>query len=117
MIREAFVNWKRATENLLMLTKEKDEEKRDETIEKINQLLDVRDQLQGQIQAPFTDEEKVFRQELITMEAKLQHELKNYMENIRQEISVSKSKGSHMKSYVNPYQSLARDGAYYDTKQ
>lgn len=117
MIRDAFVNWRKVTENLLMLTKEKNEEKRDETIEKIDQLLDVRDQLQRQMQAPFTDEEKVLGEELIVLEAKLQHELKFYMESIRQEISVSKSKGSHMKSYVNPYQSLARDGAYYDTKQ
>lgn len=117
MIRDAFVNWKRATENLLMLTEEKDEEKRDETIAKINQLLELRDQLQTQIGAPFTKEEEVLGKELIDLETTLQKKLASYTESIRRDIAVSQSKKSNMKSYINPYQNMARDGAYYDTKQ
>lgn len=117
MMRDAFVNWRRATENLLVLMEEKDEEKRDEIIEKVDQLLTVRDQLQTEMAPPFTKEEEAFGKELIELETVLQTRLKTYTENIRREITVSQSKKSNMKSYVNPYQNIMRDGAYYDTKQ
>lgn len=117
MIRQAFVNWRKATEQLLLFLDEKSEEKRDEVIAKINQLLDVRDQLQKTMQAPFTEEEKDLGKELMDLETVLQKRLVEYTKNIRQEISVSQAKKSNMKNYVNPYQNLAKDGAYYDTKQ
>jgi len=33
------------------------------------------------------------------------------------DISEAQSKKDHMKSYVNPYSNVARDGTFYDTKQ
>lgn len=117
MIRQSFVNWRKVTEQLLLFLDEKSEEKRDEMVAKVNQLLDVRDQLQKVMQAPFTDEEKELGKELMELESVLQKKLEAFTKKIRQEISVSQSKKSHVKSYVNPYQSVMQDGTYYDTKQ
>lgn len=117
MIRQAFVDWKRATEKLIEILGEQQEEKRDRVIEQVEKLLDVREQLQKGIQAPFTKEEEVFGKEVVQLEQQLQKKLNHFFKMIQQDISVTQSKKTNMKSYVNPYRNLAQDGAYYDTKQ
>ncbi|MDS9470336.1 flagellar protein FliT [Sporosarcina pasteurii] len=117
MIRQALVNWHRATESLLSISGNVSDEKRDEAIKKIEKLLDVRDQLQPEIKAPFTKEEEALGKELTQLEVTLQAQLAIFIKGIRQDISVAQSKKTNMKNYVNPYGNMARDGAYYDTKQ
>lgn len=117
MIRKALVDWQRATESILSLSENVSEEKREAVIERIEKLLDVRDQLQPEIQAPFTKEEEAFGKELISLEDKLQKQLSLFTKGIRKDITISQSKKTNMKNYVNPYGNMPRDGAYYDTKQ
>lgn len=117
MIRQAMVDWKRATESLLVTLDEQQEEKRSEVIERVEKLLDVRDQLQKKIESPFTKEEEAFGKEIIQLEQQFQTKMKQFFHTIQQDISVAQSKKTHMKSYVNPYRNLPQDGAYYDTKQ
>lgn len=117
MIRSALVTWRKATESLLIEAEKIDEELRDEAIEKIEALLDVREKLQPEIAAPFTAEEEAFGKELVALEAKLQKKLTSFNQQVYAKISVAQSKKNHMKNYVNPYSSLMRDGAYYDTKK
>lgn len=116
-MRQALIDWQRATKSLLMITENVTEDQRDEVIMKINQLLDVREALQPKIKAPFTKEEETYGQALMQLEADLQKQLAVFMKGIRQDISVTQSKKTHMKNYVNPYGNMAPDGAYYDTKQ
>ncbi|WP_082295086.1 hypothetical protein [Sporosarcina ureilytica] len=117
MIRKALIDWQRATDSLLSVSENVGDEKRDEAIERIEKLLDVRDQLQPEIKAPFTKEEEVLGKELTKLEAKLQTQLAIFTKGIRKDISVAQSKKTNMKNYVNPYGNMAQDGAYYDTKQ
>lgn len=117
MIRHELLVWKRATESLLSTIEKVHEDERDEAIKRVDQLLDVREQLQERIQAPFTKEEEAFGKEVIELEQSFQRQLKNFFRSIGEEISVSQSKKSNMQSYINPYQNVARDGSYYDTKQ
>ena len=117
MIRPALVTWRKATEGLLLATEKVAEDTRDEAIESIETLLDVREKLQPEIAAPFTPEEEVFGKELVALEAVLQKKLALFNKRIRTDISEAQSKKDHMKNYVNPYGNVARDGAYYDTKQ
>lgn len=117
MIREAFVDWKRTTESIIVAVKEKDEDKRDDVIGRVEQLLDVREQLQKDIQAPFTKEEEQFGKEIVRLERQMQTQLAQFFKGIQQAISVTQSKKTNMQSYINPYRNLQQDGAYYDTKQ
>ncbi len=117
MIRREMIDWKRATESLLVTIEKQQADKRSEVIERVEKLLDVREQLQKNFQAPFTKEEEAFGKEIVQLEQQLQTKMKDFFEVIQQDISVTQSKKTNMKSYVNPYRNLAQDGAYYDTKQ
>ncbi|MFD1926890.1 hypothetical protein ACFSFY_02215 [Sporosarcina siberiensis] len=117
MIRPALIAWRDATESLLAAAKQTADDQRDETIAIIESLLNKRDELQLEIAEPFTDAEKALGKQLGVMEAAVQKELTLFTNRIRIDISESKSKKDHVKTYVNPYGNVARDGIYYDTKQ
>ena len=117
MIRLELIAWRTATDSLLTMSKSTDEDTRDQVIERIEALLDEREKLQLEIIAPFTDDEQAFGKELVKLEADVQKGLDSFTKKIRTNISESQTKKVHMKSYVNPYGSVARDGTYYDTKQ
>lgn len=117
MIRPALVTWRKASESLLALSEEFADDLRDEAIAKIEKLLDLRDQLQHEIAAPFTAEEEAYGKELVSMEKDVQLKLAAINKHIRTDISHAQSKKDNMKNYVNPYSNVARDGTFYDTKQ
>jgi len=117
MIRPALITWRKATESLLLETRKVAEETRDEAIQNIESLLDVRDLLQTKIMAPFTPEEEEYGKELVALEADLQKKLTLFNKSIRMDITEAQSKKDHMKNYVNPYSNVSRDGNYYDSKQ
>lgn len=117
MIRHALMEWRTVTDKLLTVSKDVNEETRDETIAQIEALLDIREKLQLDIVAPFTEEEEAFGKQLVEIEASVQVNLALFTKRIRTDISDSQTKKVHMKSYVNPYSNVARDGTYYDTKQ
>jgi len=117
MIRPALTAWREVTEKILDLTGEIAEDTRDETIAGIEAHLDDRDKLQPYITAPFTPEEEVFGKILVAAEADVQKQLAQFTQLIRTDIVESQAKKDNMKSYVNPYSNVARDGTFYDTKQ
>lgn len=87
MIRESLISWRKATEKLILILDVQDDEKRDEVIEQVESLLVERENLQASIQAPFTDEEFTFGQELLPLEKILQAKLKVYLKDIRVDIA------------------------------
>lgn len=117
MIRPALVRWHEIAQLLLSATTQTDEDQRDFVIEKIDGLLDERDQLQREILAPFTPEEQVLGEQLVLIEKQVISALDAYMKTIKSDIDATKSKKEHVKSYVNPYGKVARDGTFYDAKQ
>ena len=117
MIRESLIAWKNATELLIRILDVLDEEKRDVVIEQMEKLLDERDALQPTIQAPFTEEEKAFGQELLPLEEKLNEKLKAFMKDIRIDISEQQKKKVSVNAYMDPYDQVFRDGTFYDKKK
>lgn len=117
MIRPALIRWKEIAQQLLKVTSRTEEEQRDAVIAEINELLDERDALQSEIVAPFTPEEEELGKELVLLEQQVSAALASYMKLIRSDITAAQSKKEHVKSYVNPYNKVARDGTFYDTKQ
>lgn len=117
MIRPALLTWRQATVSMLAMSEKFADELRDEAIETIEKLLDVRAQLQAEIAAPFTPEEEVYGKELVELEKKVQLKLANFNKRIRTDISDAQSKKDTIKNYVNPYGNVVRDGTFYDAKQ
>ncbi|MFS0575473.1 hypothetical protein AB1K83_07560 [Sporosarcina sp. 179-K 3D1 HS] len=117
MIRPALTAWHDVTEQLLAATRRNGEAERDEVIQEIEGLLDARDKLQPHVAAPHTPEEEAFGKDLMVLEQKVQQQLAAFLKQIRHNITETQAKKDNMKSYVNPYSNLGRDGGYYDTKQ
>lgn len=117
MIRPALVTWRKASESLLVAAGAFTDDLRDEAIERVEKLLDLRDQLQPEIAAPFTPEEETYGKELVAFEKDVQLKLATFNEHIRTDISNAQSKKGSIGNYVNPYSNVARDGTFYDTKQ
>lgn len=117
MIRPEMIAWQETTKQLLVLTEQNKESERDEVIEKIEALLEKREELQTKISEPFTEEEKVFGTQLAQQEQQVLQQLASYTKQIRADIAQSQSKKTHMTNYINPYSRVARDGTFYDTKK
>jgi len=116
MIRDSLIFWRNTTEQLIRVLSVLDDEKRDSIIEQVEKLLGERDVLKPSIGAPFTEEEKVFAQELLELEEELSENLKGYMKNIRIDISDQQKKKVSVNAYVDPYDQVYRDGTFYDKK-
>ncbi|MEK4023978.1 MULTISPECIES: hypothetical protein [unclassified Sporosarcina] len=117
MIRAAITVWRERSLQLITLTNNVEESKRDEVIVQIEELLDDREKLQPHIAEPFTEEERDAGQELMQLEKEVQMNLARFMKDIRTNISESQAKKENINSYTNPYGKMIQDGAYYDTKQ
>ena len=117
MIRPELLQWKEVTDRLLALPIQTSEEQRDEMIDTIEGILEEREQLQPSIQPPFTAEEEAFGREIVAHEPQVALKLENYLNAIKKDLSTSHSKKGSVRSYVNPYSKVARDGTFYDTKQ
>lgn len=117
MIRPALVTWRQATESLLVTSEKFADDLRDDSIEMIEKLIEVRGRLQSEIAPPFTPEEEVYGKELVELEKKVQLKLTNFNKQIRTDISDTQSKKDTIKNYVNPYGNVVSDGTFYDKKQ
>lgn len=117
MIRPELIQWKEATDRLLALPIARDEAQRDAMIASVDSILDERDQLQPRIQPPFSSDEEAYGKELVAQEPKVAAKLESYLTAIRKDLSASQTKKDSVRSYVNPYSKVARDGTFYDTKQ
>ncbi len=116
-MRAEWKKWETLTNTLLHLTTIREEERRDEVIEQIEGVLEKRGELQKQLGAPETEEEREYVRSLLPLERQMTEQLDAFMSLIRQNITQAKTKKGHVKEYINPYGKVARDGTYYDTKQ
>ncbi|TQR17642.1 hypothetical protein [Psychrobacillus soli] len=117
MIRDSLKDWKKVTELLTSILDVREEDKRDAVIEQVDKLLTKRDELQAAIQAPFTDEEQAFGQELLPLEKILQVKLNVYLKDIRLDISEQQKKKVSVNAYMDPYNQVYRDGTFYDKRK
>lgn len=109
--------WKESTLIIIKLAQIMDEQRREEVIQTIDHHLERREQLLPQITAPFTDEEVAEKETLIVLEREMNQALQSFREKLKEELFTMKAKKGTVKNYVNPYNKVARDGTYYDTKQ
>ncbi|WP_078543859.1 hypothetical protein [Litchfieldia alkalitelluris] len=101
-----------------LLQKQVTKEERDEHIEEINQLLDLRDALMKEMKPPYTEAEMILGKEMLAFQENIDLKLKALKVQIQVDLNqLNKTKETNTK-YVNPYQSLANDdGMFFDRKK
>ena len=93
------------------------QEKRDEVIQKITVLLDVRDQKIPNIKPPYTEEERKLGAEIIQMNKFIDEKMDDLKKEIQLDIANQKKRKATTTKYVNPYQSTPSDGMFFDKKK
>lgn len=113
---EAIQDFHQITKQLLDLLKQ-DTQDRDEQIEKVQDLLDQRDELLKSIQPPFSQAEQVLGKQVVALNQQVDDLLAKQKINIQQDIKQLSIQKETNHKYTNPYESLAVDGVFYDKRK
>lgn len=112
-IKQFYMN----TSELVQYLEEKQEPDRDQRIEKIQHLLNERDEALKKVKAPLSAGEKMLVQEAQKLNEKLVKLLEEEKMSIKEDWDLLKKQQQTRQKYINPYQSLATDGVYFDKKK
>ncbi|TCN26753.1 flagellar protein FliT [Mesobacillus foraminis] len=89
---------------------------RDQKITLVEELLQKREEAMKGMVAPYTDEEKQLGKKLIELNSLLDRLLASEKNDIQKDLKELNVKKESSNKYVNPYQSLAVDGMFYDKR-
>ncbi len=90
---------------------------RDEKIGWIEGVLEERDQLMKLVQPPYSEGEMALGQKLLDLNIRLSQLLQKEKALIQKDIKGLSIKKESNNKYVNPYQSMATDGMFYDKRK
>ncbi|WP_366160969.1 flagellar protein FliT [Bacillus infantis] len=90
---------------------------RDEKIGWIEGALEERDQLMKEIQPPYSEGEKLLGKKLLDLNIRLSQQMQKEKALIQKDIKGLSIKKESNNKYVNPYQSMATDGMFYDKRK
>ena len=90
---------------------------RDMRIEKMQSLLDQREELLKSIQPPFTEQEKELGKKLVELDQKVKQLLQKQKQEIQQDLKQLHMKKESNQKYTNPYESMPVDGLFYDKQK
>ncbi|MBS4178303.1 flagellar protein FliT [Lederbergia citrea] len=106
------------TESLLELARISHKNDRDETIGKIDDLLNQRETLLPLIKGPFSTEEKSAGKRLIQLNEELNLHLGKMRMHIQRDINELEHKKTTAERYSNPYAAAEQlDGMFYDKRK
>ena len=90
---------------------------RDEKIAGIEELLEKRESLMLSIKPPFSEDEVQYGKQLASLNQKLTRLLEEEKAAIQKDINHLKKQKQSVERYINPYESLITDGAFYDKRK
>jgi flagellar protein FliT len=90
---------------------------RDEKIGWIEGALEERDQLMKGLMPPYSEGEKALGKKLLDLNVRLSQLLQKEKALIQKDIKGLSIKKESNNKYVNPYQSMATDGMFYDKRK
>lgn len=104
------------TKKLIDLLKNVNEENRDEVIANVEDMLEQREMILQQLNPPFSNEEQQMGEQLIKQQAELDQLLQALKSQIQKDMNGLNKKKASVHKYVNPYEALQNDGAFYDKR-
>lgn len=106
------------TLELIELAKMADKSDRDQTIHRIEELLNQREELLPHIKGPFSPEESIAGKRLMQLNEELDVLLATFRAYIQKDMNELEQKKASATRYVNPYASVQEhDGVFYDKRQ
>ncbi|MFB6468946.1 flagellar protein FliT [Cytobacillus sp. Hz8] len=106
------------SELIEILEKSVQPEERDGRIERVQQLLNLRETTMREIKKPLNQEDQAMMQKIFALNQKLSNLLEKQKRQIQLDIKGLKQKKVSTNKYVNPYQKLsASDGMFYDRRK
>lgn len=91
--------------------------KRDEIIERLEQLLDEREKLMSMLQGPYSKEEQALGKKFVLRNQQLMELMNNVKLNIQRDLQQLEWKKKSAQQYANPYEATREvDGAFYDKR-
>lgn len=101
-----------------VVTQQVSGENRQEQIDRVNQLLDERQQVLLKIKPPYTEAEKVVGQRLLPINKVIQQKLEVLFNQVKADMGTVKKKKSSNAKYTNPYKNVSSyDGMFLDHKK
>lgn len=106
------------TKEVIALMKAEDwNTNREFSIERLNQILTDREQLQAILKPPFSAEEQTLGRKCVALNEELNQLLNDRKHDIKQDIQRVQAQKQHNTKYANPYESMETDGYYYDKRK
>ena len=105
------------TRDLISEIKNIDETKREETIDRIEDLLAQREELLPAINPPFSAQEQAAGKDLLKLNKELAFLLEDLNKNIIRDLNAIELKKTSAARYTNPYTKVQNDGVFYDKRQ
>ncbi|KEF40305.1 Flagellar protein FliT [Schinkia azotoformans MEV2011] len=97
--------------------KQESKDNREEQIERINKLLEDRQNLLDmRLQPPFNEEENKLGQRMVQLNQVIDSQLQKILADIKMDIKELKVKKAKSTMYSNPYESLSMDGMFFDKR-
>ena len=93
------------------------ENDRDEKINKIQSLLNQREELLKLIQPPFSPQEKEVGKQLIKLDQQVKRLMGEQKIDIMQDLKSARMKKQSNQKYTNPYESMGVDGIFFDKQK
>lgn len=98
------------------LLKSVNEENRDDVIARAEDMLEQREIILQQLNPPFSNEEQQMGKQLIEQQSELDQLLQALKNQIQKDMNGLNKKKTSVHKYVNPYEALQNDGAFYDKR-
>jgi flagellar protein FliT len=90
---------------------------REETIDKLNELIEERGKWMEQISPPYTEEERALGEKIYQMNIGIEENMQQIFTELKQEMKQMKKQKKSHQSYQNPYQHVSvSDGTFLDKK-
>jgi flagellar protein FliT len=100
------------------LNQEISEKNRAEIIEKINALVEKREEYIDALKPPYTMEEKELGKKIIPLNTEIQTKMQQLFDDLKLEMKNIRKQKKSNQSYVNPYASVQNtDGMFMDSKK
>jgi flagellar protein FliT len=112
---EALQAFQEVTNQLIGLLQQEKAD-RDIRMEKVQQLLNQREELLKSIQPPFTEQEKELGKRLVELDQQVKHLLQQQKQAIQHDLKSLHVKKQSNQKYTDPYDSLPVDGLFYDKR-
>ncbi|SHM96482.1 hypothetical protein [Gracilibacillus kekensis] len=116
---DALKDYIQKTEVMLqILSQPLNNDKRERAISEVTEIIEEREALTKKIKPPFSREDRELGKTAISLDQKLDQELKTVFQHLKKDMRNAKKQSRSNNSYLNPYKSIAHyDGKFLDSKK